>query len=297
MIAILGGLGAAASWAIATLCSSRSSRMIGAASVLAWVMIIGFALSLLPAIASISAVASFTTPQVLGLVVNGVSYTAGLLLAYRALVIGRVSIVAPIVSTEGGIAAIGSVILGEALGIPTAVILGVIVIGVVLASMDRRVDEAAVAVDPGRARHQHESPADTRRSVLLAIAASLAFSVGLVTSARLGAEVPLAWIVLVSRGVGALLIAVPLALRGRLRLSRAALPLVLVSGVLEALGSVFYVAGAQASAATAAVLSSQFAAIAAVSAFFLFGERLGRLQVAGVTVITVGVGVLAIVRL
>ncbi len=297
MIAILGGLGAAASWAVATLCSSRSTRMIGAASVLAWVMIIGFVLSLLPAIASISAVASFTTPQILGLVVNGVSYTAGLLLAYRALVIGRVSIVTPIVSTEGGMAAIGSVILGEALGIPTAAILGVIVIGVVLASMDRRVDEAAVAIDPGRTRHQHESPADTRRSVLLAIAASLAFSVGLVTSARLGADVPLAWIVLVSRGVGVLLIAIPLALRGRLRLSRAALPLVLVSGVLEALGSVLYVAGAQASAATAAVLSSQFAAIAAVSAFFLLGERLGRLQVAGVTVITVGVGVLAIVRL
>ena len=41
MVAILGGLGAAMSWAIATLASSRSSRMIGPMSVLGWVMAVG----------------------------------------------------------------------------------------------------------------------------------------------------------------------------------------------------------------------------------------------------------------
>jgi multidrug transporter EmrE-like cation transporter len=44
------------------------------------------------------------------------------------------------------------------------------------------------------------------------------------------------------------------------------------------------------------VLSSQFAAIAAVAAFFLFGERLQRIQVAGVVTIAAGVTALAIVR-
>ena len=39
--AILGGLGAAALWATATLCSSRSSRMLGSRVVLAWVMLVG----------------------------------------------------------------------------------------------------------------------------------------------------------------------------------------------------------------------------------------------------------------
>jgi len=42
MVAILGGLGAALSWAIATLASSRSSRLIGPISVLGWVMAIGW---------------------------------------------------------------------------------------------------------------------------------------------------------------------------------------------------------------------------------------------------------------
>jgi multidrug transporter EmrE-like cation transporter len=40
------------------------------------------------------------------------------------------------------------------------------------------------------------------------------------------------------------------------------------------------------------VLGSQFAAIATVAAFFLFRERLARVQLAGVAVIAVGVAVL-----
>ena len=317
MIAIVGGLGAALCWAVATLCSSRSSRMIGPMSVLAWVMIFGLVVSIPPTLMSADALASMSTGQILGLMVNGASYTAGLLLAYQALVIGRVSIVTPIVSTEGGVAALASVALGEALGIPTAFILAVIAMGVVLASIDRRADEVAEAggppdvVDPSdptgvipaptapapsaRSRHAREDPAATRRSIGLAIAAAVAFSIGLVTSARLG-DVPISWILLVSRLVGVLLVALPLFARGRLRLSRRALPLVIVSGVLEALGSALYVTGAHVSPAAAAVLSSQFAAIAALSAFILFGERLARIQLIGITLVFIGVTALAIVR-
>ncbi|MEO8470243.1 MAG: DMT family transporter [Chloroflexota bacterium] len=317
MIAIVGGLGAAVCWAVATLFSSRSSRMIGPVSVLAWVMIFGLIVSIPPALASAGALASMSSAQILGLIVNGASYTAGLLLAYEALVIGRVSIVTPIVSTEGGVAALASVVLGEALGVPTAIVLVVIAAGVVLASFDRRADEIAEATipmsrgdpadsvdvvpartapEPGaRPRHAREDPAATRRSILLAIAAAAAFSIGLVTSARLG-DVPISWILLVSRLVGVLVIAIPLAARGRLRISRRALPFVIISGVLEALGSALYVTGAHASPAAAAVLSSQFAAIAALSAFVLFGERLGRVQFVGILLVFVGVTALAIIR-
>lgn len=317
MIAILGGLGAAVSWAVATLCSSRSSRLIGPTSVLAWVMIFGFLVSIPMSALSLADGTTVSIAQVAGMIVNGVAYTSGLLLAYQALVIGRVSIVTPIVSTEGGVSALASVVLGEALGVPTAVVLALIAVGVVLASIDRRADEVAeasassVAADPddpstavpaptapepaARPLHRREDPAATRRSVILAVAASAAFSIGLITSARLG-ETPISWIIFSSRGVGVLLIAVPLALRGRLRLSRRALPLVVVSGVLEAVGSSVYVIGAHVSPATAVVLSSQFAAIAAVSAFVVFKERLARIQVVGVSVIAVGVTALAIIR-
>ena len=41
MIAILSGLGAGVAWAISTLCSSRSSRLIAPVTVVAWVMLTG----------------------------------------------------------------------------------------------------------------------------------------------------------------------------------------------------------------------------------------------------------------
>jgi drug/metabolite transporter (DMT)-like permease len=199
VIAIVGGLGAAVSWAVATLCSSRSSRLVGPASVLAWVMIVGLIASIPPSIVSLGEARSVSMAQIMGMIINGVSYTSGLLLAYRALVIGRVSIVTPIVSTEGGVSALASVVLGEALGIPTAIVLAAIAVGVVLASIDRGADEAAETgamdgVDPddpslavpaptapepaARPRHRREDPAATRRSVLLAISAATRRSAG-----------------------------------------------------------------------------------------------------------------------
>ena len=45
-----------------------------------------------------------------------------------------------------------------------------------------------------------------------------------------------------------------------------------------------------------AVLASQFAAIATLGSFLVFGERVGRRQLAGAAVIVAGVGALAAVR-
>lgn len=292
MIAIVGGLATAVCWAIATLSSSRSSRMIGASSVLAWMMIVGLAVAIGPAVTSAQATPPLDGSLLAGLAIVGLSYTGGLLLAYLALSVGRVSIVAPILSTEGALAAVISVVLGDPIALSTAISLTVIAGGIVLTAYERAADPPPES--PAGIR-THD-PAQNRRAVLLAFAAAAAFSVGLVMSARLGATVPIAWIVVASRVTGILVIALPLALRGRLRMSRRVLPLVIAAGVLEVAGTVFYVAAAQYGVATAVVISSQFAAIAAIAAFFLFGERLARIQVAGVGVIAVGVSVLAVLR-
>jgi drug/metabolite transporter (DMT)-like permease len=287
MIAIVGGLGAALSWAIATLASSRSSRMIGVVSVIGWVMAIGFIGSIGPAL--LSGPYPIGPPEIATLVVVGVTYNGGLLLTYAGLSIGRVSIVAPIVATEGAVAALLAVALGEPLAPITAILLAAIAVGVVLAAVERSADaeQGPRAIDP----------ATTRRSVLLAIAAAAMFSVGLVAAGRLGqAGMPPAWVIVASRAVGTVAIAIPLAVSRRLRLSRRAVPLVIVSGILEALGSGLYVVAARDGVAAAAVLSSQFAAFAAVAAFFLFGERLQRVQVVGVATIAVGVTALAALR-
>lgn len=287
MVAILGGFGAAISWAVATLASSRSSRMIGPMSVLGWVMTVGLAVSIVPAM--LAAPIDLDAPKVAALIVIGLCQNIGLLLAYYALQVGRVSIVAPITSTEGAMAAVLAVILGEPLAISTGIVLAMIAVGVVMAAVERsRDDQAADASRTAR------DLADPRRAILLAIAAAAVFSVGLVLSGRVGAAgMPPTWVIVVSRTVGVLLIALPLVLRRRFQLTRPAVPLVLLAGVLEAAGSGIYVVAASADIAVAAVLSSQFAAIAAVGGFLLFGERLQRVQVAGVVIIGIGVAALS----
>ena len=283
MVAILGGLGAALSWAIATLASSRSSRMIGPISVLGWVMAVGFVAALGPAL--LSRPVRLGLPELAGLVATGLSHNIGLLLAYRALSIGRVSIVAPITSTEGAIAALLAVALGDSLAGTTALLLGVIVLGVVLAAAERAADPASgPRLDPGQ----------NRRAAILALAAAATFSIGLVLAGRLGAGgMPPAWVMLASRTVGLTVIVLPLVVTRRFRLTRAALPLVVLAGVLEVFGGGIYVVAASENVAIAAVVSSQFAALAALGGYFLFGERLQRLQLLGVVVVVLGVTALA----
>ena len=84
----------------------------------------------------------------------------------------------------------------------------------------------------------------------------------------------------------------PLATTGRLQLTRQTAPLVVVAGIAEVVGFSCFALGARDELAVAAVLASQFAAVAAVAAYFLFRERLSRLQIAGVATIVAGVTVL-----
>jgi drug/metabolite transporter (DMT)-like permease len=283
MVAILGGLGAALSWALATLASSRSSRIIGPMSVLGWVMTVGFVAALGPAL--LNRPERLGLPELAGLVATGLSHNFGLLLAYRALSIGRVSIVAPITSTEGAAAALLAVALGDSLAGTTALILAVIALGVVLAAAERAADPTSgPRLDPGQ----------NRQAAIYALAAAATFSIGLVLAGRLGAGgMPPAWVMLVSRIVGLTVIVLPLVLTRRFRLTRAALPLVIVAGVLEVFGGGVYVVAASQDVAIAAVVASQFAAFAAVGGYFLFGERLQRLQLIGVVIIALGVTTLA----
>ena len=98
-----------------------------------------------------------------------------------------------------------------------------------------------------------------------------------------------------ARFVGLFGVALPLLARRRLRLTRAAAPLVVTAGLAEFNRLRPVRLGAQSSIGVAAVLSSQFAVIAGVAAFFLFGERLGRLQLAGVALVVVGVAALTLI--
>jgi uncharacterized membrane protein len=268
-------------WATATLCTSRSSRMIAPASVLAWVMIVGSAASLPFAVAS--GVPPQLDARLLGwLLLIGVSNVTGLLLVYSGLRIGKVGIVAAIASAEGAVAATIAVLAGERLAAGAAMMLALIALGVVLASMSRESDAA---------KRRHNGIA-----VLLASGAALLFGVGLYAAGRVSAELPLSWVLLPARLVGVVAVAVPLLLLGKLRLSRQAAPYVLAAGLAEIIGLASFTVGARHGIAIAAVLGSQFAALSVIAAYFLFHERLARVQLVGVIAIVVGVIVLTALR-
>ena len=290
MTAIIGGLGAAILWATATVASSRSSRLIGSQVVLAWVMIVGVAVGL--PIGIISGVPADIPPGApFLLLLAGICYAAGLQVTYAALTIGKVAIVAPIVATEGAIAAMIAVALGDPIGLIAGVLLAVIAIGVVLSSLERSgpaVPAGDIAIEPDDAQ-----ATDTRRAVILSIVAALIFGVGLVASGKAALLVPPIWVALTARFVGLAVVVLPVVLQRRLRVTRQTLPLVLVAGVGEIFGSSLSAWGATQSIAVVAVLGSQFAAIAAVAAYFLFHERLAPVQVAGVVLVVFGVTALA----
>lgn len=314
--AILGGLAAAVLWATATLASSRSSRMIGSRVVLAWVMVVGTIVGLPLALAT------GVPPVVSGeawawMALAGVCYSAGLYATYRALSFGKVSIVAPIVATEGAIGALIAVALGDTLGVAAMILLAVIAVGVVLAAIEPArpdvpagmIELAADALDgppldgstpaggtsvgADASRTDTTAPDRTREAALLAITAALIFGVGLVAAGKAAILLTPIWAAVSSRIVGLVIVALPLILQGKFTVTRRALPLVIVAGVGEVIGSTAAAWAATDSIPISAVLGSQFAAIAAVVAYLLFGERLSRSQVLGVILIVAGVTALA----
>jgi drug/metabolite transporter (DMT)-like permease len=250
-----------------------------------------------------------TVPLVL---LAGVCYSAGLYVTYKALTIGKVSIVAPIVATEGAVGALIAVALGDPLTLTAAVLLAVIAGGVVLSSIEPArpdvpagdIELAADALD-GPARDEArariadhaallvDDAARTRRTVLFSVAGAIIFGVGLVAAGKAASLIPPIWVATSSRVVGLVVVALPLVLQRRLVLTRTVLPLVAIAGIGEIIGSTASAWGSTYSIPITAVLGSQFAAIAAVVAFILFGERLSRTQIIGVVLIVAGVSALA----
>ena len=280
MLSVVLGLLTASFFASTSLITSRSVKIIGSASSLAWTMLVGLLITTPFAIASgVPANLGSSAPW---MVMAGLGNVLGILLAGFALRVGKVGVVAPILATGGAISALISALLGESIAPLVAFVLLVIVAGVVL---------SAVAPDP--APLANERPV---YSVVISSLAALCIGAGLFATGNLSDELPLSWVLLPARLVGVLVIFLPLLLTRRLRITRSTVPMVIAMGFTEVLGFVCFAIGAQYQLAVMSVFSSQFAPIAAIAAYFLFKEKLGRLQIMGVAVIVLGVTALTLVN-
>jgi len=282
LIAILAGLGAAVAFAASVLASTVSARRIGAGSTVGWVLLIGFPIA---AVAAAADTTGLTAAAIPWLVIAGLGNVIGLGFEYAALRIGRVSVVAPLTSSEGAVASLLSIMAGARF---TAILL--LALGIVAAG---GAATAASAEPAGR-----EQPRRSRAAVLsvaLALLAALCFGSSLYATARVSQSLPLGWVLLPARLGGVLLVTIPMATRGRLRMDRAVAPALVVAGLAEIVGFLCIGIGARTDIAITSVLASQFAAFAAIGAVFLFGERLGTIQKAGIVGIAIGTALVAAV--
>ena len=285
MLAVLAGLGAATAFGASTLASTRASRLIGATPTVAWVTAMGLPLAIVLALVDRSGVSPAALPW---LAISGLGNVAGLLIAYRALRIGPVSVVAPIVSTEGAMAALFSVATGSAISLGLLAALSLVVAGGALTA-------ATAPAEPGGGASGAGQQA-VRLAAGLAILSALLFGASLYATGQVGRTLPLGWAALAPRLCGALLVALPMAVRGRLTLDRSSAPLVLTAAVAEVVGFSCIGLGSRSDVAVTAVLASQFAAVAVLGAVLLFGERLGWPQRIGVMAVALGTALVASVQ-
>ena len=166
MTAVLGGLGAAVIWAAGSTFASRATRGLGPRLTLAWVMLVG--LVALALILPWTGAPHLTPLAIVWLVLGGAGKLAGLLIMYHALRIGQLGVVMPIVTTEGGIAALIAILAGEPLSSSVALAL-VVTVFVMLTAIARRRPEHLQAPSSGAAASSQapspRRPGDGRRSV------------------------------------------------------------------------------------------------------------------------------------
>jgi drug/metabolite transporter (DMT)-like permease len=276
VIAVFGGLIAAAAWGCSTIFASRSSRQIGAESTLGWVGI-GGAVVITP-IALVYGIKPGTEWTDWALVVVGAAGSViGLRFTYKALSQGKVGVVVAITSTEGAIAAAIAFALGAPFGLLAAVGIMLATLGVAAVGLGRHSSDSAEAVR------------DSRKAAVNASVAAAVFGSSLYVSGDVAARVGPPWVVMGARWLGILTMAVPQLARGKFSAARPAVYFALAAGGLESCGFLGFLWGAEANIGIAAVVATQYATIATLISWIVLRERLSPVQLGGVAAVVVGV--------
>ncbi|MGN6793041.1 MAG: EamA family transporter [Streptosporangiaceae bacterium] len=302
------GLVAALGWGVSAVAATNAARRAGTylavlcGQGLGVVVLVLLALLLEPSFASVG------TGVVLSLVGAGILGLVGYLAFYRALEYGgAVGLVSAISATYGGVTTVlAVVVLGEHLGVPGAIGVGLAVSGIALAAARPAADrgtsgggsaggEASVAIgEPivGVAPAPSRIRSLSRAGVPLAIICALAYGVGGFLLGKYSARA--GWLVaaLVAHGasITVMLMALPL-LRRRMAWRGSASGVVWAgaAGLTDAVGLLaFSQGGSVGQVAVTAAVSSVYPVIPLVGGVLLFSEHLTRRQLIGVAGIIAG---------
>lgn len=275
LAAVVFGLTSAASWGAGDFSGGLASRRAPLQAVLAWGQTAG--------VASIVAVAlvareplAFST-SLLWASAAGAAGALGLAALYRGLAVGRMGVVAPVSAVlSAAIPVLAGAVVEGVPPWPKLVGFGVALAGIWLVAAS-------------------EAPGSSGQSGLaLALLAGAGFG-GFLLLMRVAGEGGTFWPLAAARGTSAVLSTIALATSPVAKVPpRAAWPLVLLSGLLDAGGNAFFVLASQAGRLdVAAVLSSLYPASTVLLAAVFLRERLTRPQGAGVGAVLVAILLIA----
>lgn len=274
-MAVLLGLVTAVAWAIANVFTQRAARIEPSpVQIMFWVLAI-CTVAVLPVALIVDGGAGPWTPRAVAWpIAAGTCANVGFFLLLRALRSGNLSVVAPIIALEGGIATVMSIGLGERPTPLTGVLLVVAVVGTVL-----------VSLEPGRR---------TAAGALPAIGASAVYAVALVGLGM--SELPELTTVAVTRLTSVLLV-LPLFLIAVRRLpTRSSAGPIAACGLLDGVGFVaFAFAAAVGPLSVASVTATQWGTVAALIGIIALRERLHPNQYIGIVVTLLAVTGLGLV--
>jgi drug/metabolite transporter (DMT)-like permease len=212
----------------------------------------------------------------------GVAGGAGVVLFYRALATGVMSVVAPVAAVTGAVVpVVAGLLLGERPGALALVGVGIAIGAVALLSREA----------PGR---DEQPTVDRGRALALAMGAGAGFGGFFVLIDRTGDDAGL-WPLVASRSVTLVLaVIVALALRRAVVPGNRAMGLSLGTGVLDMAANVlFLLANREGLLALVAVITSLYPASTIALAQLFLGERLARHQVIGVALAAIAVVLIA----
>jgi len=273
VLTIVFGLAAAVGWGAPDAVLAQAVRRVGAFPVVFGSILLGTLLA--APLALILDPPDWTERALLLAPLVGILTVIGFQAGFMSFREGAVSVVAPIIACEGGVAAIFSLAGGEhvdrlvLLGLPLAVV------GVVLVS-----------------RGEGES---SSAGLVPAIVAAVVWGGILALSAPIAHDLGAGWAFLLVRG-SAVAVCLPIALvAGAARPALAEWWRIAIWGVCDALAYfAFVLAADHGPASVAGVLAAQFGTVGAIVAVAFFGEHLRRRQVAGIAIVGIAVAAMAV---
>ncbi len=272
-ITILLGVLCAVCWGLPDVNLAKAARSVGPLAVVVGALVLGTG-AVLPGLLFVD-LPDWSWRGAGIALVAGAAMSIGYWLGYTGFVYGNVSLVAPIVACEGGVAAALSLAAGD--DVPTAILLflPVAVFGVVLAAMG--------SGGNGRAGAAYAGGAALLWGLVLVLSAPVADEFGVLVG-----------FVLIR--VCALLVVLPFALRKRVATAWTGdFWNVLAWALGDAVAYLLYVAAAdRGPVAVASVLAAQFATVGVVAGVVLLGERLRRRQWVGIALVIFAVSAMAV---